>query len=132
MAETLDAHQLIQLAQNLTRMQAAITDYELHHYTELSVSQKNKLEDALSRLAAAAGRIYAYSVQLEFQEAGPQLQQMKQASEGLKKFLKTVQKIQQVLDVVSSVAMLADAIISHDLGGITTGIDQLIQMVANN
>jgi hypothetical protein len=132
MAETLDAHQLILLAQCLTRMQASITDYELHHYTELSPAQKNKLEDALSQLAAAAGRIYANSVQLEFQETVSQLQQIKQATEGLKKFLKTAQKIQQVLDIVSSIAALADSIINLDVEGITVGIDQLIQMVGNN
>ena len=132
MAESLDAHQLIQLAQSLTRMQSAITDYELHHYSELSPAQKNKFEDSLSQLAAAAGRIYAYSVQLEFQEAAPQLQEIRQATEGLKKFLKTAQKIQQVLDIVGSVASLADSIISHDINGVTTGINQVIQMLANN
>jgi hypothetical protein len=132
MAETLDAHQLIQLAQCLTRMQASITDYELHHYAVLSPAQKNKIEGSLSQLSAAAGSIYAYSVQLEFQEAAGQLQQIKQATDGLKKFLKTAQKIQQVLDIVSSVASLADSIISHDAGGIAAGIDQIIQMVGNN
>jgi hypothetical protein len=132
MAETLNAHQLIQLAQCLTGMQAAITDYELHHYTELNPAQKNKLETTLSQLASAAGRIYAYSVQLEFQEAAGQLLQIKQATIGLKKFLKMARKIQQVLDIAGSFASLADSIISHDVEGITIGIDQVIQMVANN
>jgi len=132
MAETLNAHQLIRLAQCLTRMQSAITDYELHHYTELSAVQKLRLEETLTGLAAAAGRMYAYSVQLIFQDTETQLQQLKQASERLQKFLQTAQKIQQVLDIVSSVAALADAIISHDLEGITTGIDQFAQMVGNN
>jgi hypothetical protein len=131
MAETLNAHQLIQLAQCLTRMQAYLTDYELHHYSELSAAQKSKLEFCLSQLSAAAGRIYAYSVQLEFQEAENQLQQLKGATEGLKKFLKTVQKIQQVIDIVSSIASLADSIISHDIGGIARDIDQVVQMVSN-
>jgi hypothetical protein len=132
MAESLNAHQLIQLAQCLTRMQSAVTDYELHHYTELTGIQKNKIEISLSQLAAAAGRIYAYSVQLEFREAAAQLQQIKEATEELKKFLKTAQTIQQVLDIVGSVASLADSIISHDIGGITAGINQVIQMLANN
>ena len=44
MAETLNAHQLIQLAQCLTRMQASLTDYELHALSELSAAQKNKIE----------------------------------------------------------------------------------------
>jgi phage host-nuclease inhibitor protein Gam len=132
MAETLNAHQLIQLAQCLTRMQSAITDYELRHFNELTSSQKNRLEETLTQLAAAAGRIYAYSVQLIFREAETKLQQLKKATEGLKKFLQTTQKIQQVLDIVSNIASLADAIISHDVEGITLGIDQIIQMVGNN
>jgi hypothetical protein len=132
MSETLNAHQLIQLAQCLTRMQAMLTDYELTHYADLGPDQKNSLEETLTRLASAAGRIYAYSVQLIFLEATSQLQQLKKATEELKKFLKTVQKIQQVLDVVSIIGSLADAIISHDVEGITVGIDQFIQMVANN
>ena len=132
MAEILNAHQLIQLAQCLTKMQSSLTDYELTHFAELTDAQKNKLEGALSQLAAAAGRIYAYSVQLEFQDASRQLQQVKQATESLKKFLKTTQKIQQVLDIVGLVASLADAIISHDLDGIAGGIDQVVQMLSNN
>ena len=130
MAETLNAHQLIQLAQCLTHMQASLTDYELRHYAELSDAQKSVLEKTLTQLATAAGRIYAYSVQLVFLDAESQIQQLKQATEGLKKFLKTAQKIQQ--DIVSNIASLAGAIISHDLSGITLGIDEIIQMIANN
>ena|SRR5580765_3628299 len=131
MSGKLNSHQLIQLAQCLTRQQSLLTDFELTHYTELSPDQKNRLEECLTRLASAAGRIYAYSVQLVFLEATSQLQQMKQATDDLKKFLKTAQKIQQVLDIVGVIASLADAIISHDVEGITLGIDQFIQMVAN-
>jgi hypothetical protein len=118
MSETLNAHQLIQLAQCLTRMQAMLTDFELTHYAELDDVQKSRLEETLTRLASAAGRIYAYSVQLIFLEATAQLRQLKQATEDLKKFLKTVQKIQQVLDIVGIIGSLADAIISHDVEGI--------------
>lgn len=132
MADTLNARQLIQLAQCLTRMQSLLTDYELHHYTELSTAQKKRMEETLTQLAAGAGRIYAYSVQLIFQDAETQLQQLKQATDKLNKFLKTAQKIQQVLDIVGSIASLADSIISHDVEGITSGIDQIIQMAANN
>ena len=132
MAETLNPYQLIQLAQCLTRMQSAITDYELSHYTELSAAQKRGLEETLIQLAAAAGKMYAYSVQLVFKEAGTQLQQLQKAAEGLEKFLKTAQKIQQVLDIVSSIASLAAAIISLDVEGITVGIDQILRMVGNN
>ena len=131
MAETLDAHQLIQLAQCLTRMQGAITDYEILHYQEMSTVQKSKIENALSQLAAAAGRIYAYSVQLAFQEVSTQLKQIKLATEELGKFLKTAQKIQEVLGIVSSIAALADSIISHDVAGIAVGLDQIVQMLAN-
>ena len=131
MAETLSAVQLIQLAQSLTRMQASLTYYELRHYTDLSIAQKNKIEFALSQLSAAAGRIYAFSVQLEFEEAAKQLQQIQGATAGLNKFLKTAQKIQQVIDIVSSIASLADSIISHDIGGIAKGIDQVVQMLSN-
>ena len=132
MPETLSAHQLIQLAQCLTRQQSLLTDYELLHFTELSNEQKGNLGKSLSRLASAAGRIYAYSVQLEFKDVESQLQQLRQATEGLKKFLKTAEKIQQVLDIVSNITALADAIISHDLEGITIGIDQVSKMVGNN
>jgi hypothetical protein len=131
MAETLSAIQLIQLAQSLTRMQASLTDYELHHYPDLSTAQKNKLEFALSQLSVAAGRIYAFSVQLEFQDAEKQLQQIQGATAALNKFLKTAQKIQQVIDIVSSIASLADSIISHDIGGIAKDIDAVVQMLSN-
>ena len=132
MPEKLNAHQLIQLAQCLTSMQASLTDYELHHYPELTAAQKNKLEETLQQLAVAAGRIYAYSVQLIFAEAESQLQQLKQATDKLNKFLKTAQKIKQVLDIVSNIASLADAIISHDMEGITVGINQIMQVLGNN
>jgi hypothetical protein len=132
MPEKLNAHQLIQLAQCLTHMQASLTDYELHHYPELTAAQKNKLEETLQQLAEAAGRIYAYSVQLIFAEAESQLQQLKQATDNLNKFLKTAQKIKQVLDIVSNIASLADAIISHDMEGITVGINQIMQELGNN
>jgi hypothetical protein len=132
MSETLDPHQLIQLAGYLTRMQSSITDYELNHYAELNAVQKNEIEETLSGLATAAGRIYAYSVQLVFQDAVSQLGQLQKASVNLKKFLNTALEIQQVLDIVGSIASLADAIISHDVEGITSGIDQIVQMAGNN
>ena len=131
MAETLNAHQLIQLARCLTRMQADLTEYELRHYAELGAAQKRRLEKTLAELATAAGRLYAYSVQLVFQDTKSQLDQLQQASDGLKKFLKTAQKIQQVLDIVSSVASLAEAVISHDVDGIINETDQIIQMAGN-
>ena len=132
MPESLDAHQLIQLAQCLTRVQSAVTDYELRHYAELSVTQKRRLEETLSQLVIAAGRMYAFSVQLEFQDAETDLRQLNQAYERLNKFLKTAKKIQQAFDIVGSVASPAEAIISHDVGGISAGINQIIQLVANN
>jgi methyl-accepting chemotaxis protein len=132
MAETINARQLIRLAQCLTRMQQALTDYELRHYPELDPSQKRKLEETLGQLATAAGRMYAYSVQLVFDDTESQLKQLQEAAGGLKKFLKTVQKIQQVLDVVSSVASLAEAIISQNVNGIAVETDQIIQMLGNN
>ena len=131
MSETLNARQLIQLAQSLTRFQSAITDYELLHYPELDIQVKEEIESSLSLLATAAGRLYAYSVQLAFQDVEEQLIQLRAAAEALNKFLKTAQKIEVVLDLVSSVASLASAVISHDIGGITEGIDQIIQLVGN-
>src|SRR5450755_563291 len=118
MPESLNAHQLIQMAQCLTRMQSVLTDYELNHYTEMSDLQKSKLEQTLTRLAAAAGSLYALSVQLVFEKAETRLQQLKKATDRMSKFLKSVQKIQQVVDLVGSVASLADAIISLDVEGI--------------
>jgi hypothetical protein len=56
---------------------------------------------------------------------------LRAAAEGLNKFLKTAEKIEVVLDLVSSVASLASAVISHDIEGITEGIDQIIQLVGN-
>jgi len=132
MADILNPRQLIQLAQSLTRFQMAITDFEIRQYAALNDAQKMELEETLTVLATAAGRLYAYSVQLAFEEAEEQLLQIRAAAEGLNKFLKTARKIQEVLDIVESVASLADAIISHDLEGITMGIDQVIQMVGNN
>jgi hypothetical protein len=131
MAETLNAHQLIRLAQCLTSMQASLTDYELRHYADLTIAQKSRLEETLTGLARTAGHLYAYSVQLVFEDTETQLKQLKQAAGDLKKILKTAGKIQQVMDIVSSVAALADAIISQDVEGIAFGIDQIIQMLAN-
>jgi hypothetical protein len=131
MEETLNAHQLIQLAQCLTRMQSALTDYELDHFAELDSLQKNQIEKSLSQLAAAAGRMYAYSVQLVFQDTETRLQQLQQAADGLKKFLRTTREIQRVLDIVSAITGMADAIITHDIAGIAVETDQIIQMVGN-
>jgi hypothetical protein len=131
MEETLNAHQLIQLAQCLTRMQSALTDYELDHFAELESGQKNQIEKSLSLLAAAAGRMYAYSVQLVFQDTETRLRQLQQAADGLKKFLRTTREIQQVLDIVTAITGMADAIITHDIAGIAVETDHIIQMVAN-
>jgi hypothetical protein len=131
MPETLDARQLIQLAQSLTKFQSAITDYEIRHYSALDDSARETIETALSLLATAAGRLYAYSVQLVFEDVEEQLIQLRAAAEGLSKFLKTANKIEQVLDLVSSVIALAGSVISHDIEGITVGINQIIQLVGN-
>jgi hypothetical protein len=132
MPEILNAQQLIRLAQCLTQMQLSLTDYELRHYMDLTTGQKNKMEGTLTQLAIAAGRMYAYSVQLAFKDAEAQLKSLSRASDNLKKFLKTAQEIQQVLDIVSNIASLAEAIISHDPGGIASGIDGITKLVSNS
>lgn len=132
MPEILNAQQLIRLAQSLTQMQLSLTDYELRHYPELTTVQKNKMEGTLTQLAIAAGRMYAYSVQLVFTDAEEQLKSLSRASDNLKKFLKTAQEIQQVLEIVSNIASLAEAIISHDPGGIASGIDDITKLVSNS
>ena len=131
MSETLNAQQLIRLAQSLTRMQSAITDYEIRQYDALSASQKGKIELALTELARAAGILYAYSVQLAFEDAEGQLKQLKSAADDMSRFLKTTKKIQRVLDLVSSVAGIAAAVINYDLNGVVSGIDEVVQILAN-
>jgi len=131
MSETLNAQQLIRLAQSLTRMQSAITDYEIRQYDALSASQKGKIELALTELARAAGILYAYSVQLAFEDAEGQLKKLKSAAYDMSRFLKTTKKIQRVLDLVSSVAGIAAAVISYDLNGVVSGIDEVVQILAN-
>ena len=131
MSETLNAQQLIRLAQSLTRMQSAITDYEIRQYDALSASQKGKIELALTELARAAGILYAYSVQLAFEDAEGQLKQLKSAADDMSRFLKTTKKIQRVLDLVSSAAGIAAAVISYDLNGVVSGIDEVVQILAN-
>ena len=131
MSETLNAQQLIRLAQSLTRMQSAITDYEIRQYDALSASHKGKIELALTELARAAGILYAYSVQLAFEDAEGQLKQLKSAADDMSRFLKTTKKIQRVLDLVSSVAGIAAAVISYDLNGVVSGIDEVVQILAN-
>jgi len=131
MSETLNAQQLIRLAQSLTRMQSAITDYEIRQYDTLSAPQKTKIEQALTELARAAGILYAYSVQLAFEDAEGQLKQLKSAADDMSRFLKTTKKIQRVLDLVSSAAGIAAAVISYDLNGVVSGIDEVVQILAN-
>jgi len=89
------------------------------------------LEVALTELARAAGILYAYSVQLAFEDAEGQLKQLKSAADDMSRFLKTTKKIQRVLDLVSSVAGIAAAVISYDLNGVVSGIDEVVQILAN-
>lgn len=130
MSKNLSPQELIALARCLTQFQSDITDYELKHFSTLSEEQRAQIERALGLLAATAARLYAYSVQLEFSRIGPGLKKMQEAAEKLKSFLLTVQKIQQVLDAVTAVAALADAIMSHDVESIVSGIDNLIRMIS--
>ncbi len=128
MSDTLNAQQVISVAQCLTRFQDAITDYELRHYAALTTPQKSRIEQALSVISASAGRLYAYAVVLEFSDISRDLKQLQTASGQLKKFLKTVQKIQLVLDLVGAAAAVAAAIMSHDVSGITNGIDSVLEI----
>jgi hypothetical protein len=132
MNTTLTAQEVITVARCLTRFQSDITDYELAHFSELNPSQRSTVGRALASLSATAGRLYAYSVQLIFADNASQILKMQEATRELGHFLRTVQKIQTVLEVVSSVAALADAIMSHDIDGITSGIDNIIGMVAKD
>jgi ABC-type uncharacterized transport system fused permease/ATPase subunit len=132
MNKILSPPELIAVARFLTSFQAAITDYELDQYTRLNGAQRAQIEQTLALLAATAGRLYAYSVQLEFGSLQQGIQKLQQAADQLKKFLHTVQKIQRVLDAVSEVASLADAIMSHDVESIASGIDNIIQMTGND
>lgn len=130
MSKSLTPRELIAVARCLTQFQSDITDYELKQFTVLSPVQREQIEKALGLLAATAARLYAYSVQLEFNRVLPEIKKMQEAAEKLKSFLDTVQKIQRVLDAVTAVAALADAIMSHDVEAITSGIDNMIGIIS--
>jgi hypothetical protein len=132
MNTTLTAEEVISVARCLTRFQSDITDYELAHFPELSVSQRASIGRALASLAATAGRLYAYSVQLVFADTAGQLLKLQDAARDLGRFLRAARKIAAVLDVVSAVAGLADAIMGHDVDGITSGIDNIIGIIAKD
>ncbi len=119
---------LIALARCLTHFQSDLTGYELDHYAGLDNSQRTQIERTLSGLASCAGLLYANSVQLEFEQVQPVIQKMQVASEELKRFLQKAQKIQQVLEMVSILASLADAIVGEDVDSIISGIDNTIRM----
>lgn len=121
---------LISFAKCLTHFQSDLTGYELEHYAGLDKSQRTQIEQTLSDLASCAGLLYANSVQLEFEQVQPVIQKMQVASEELKRFLQKAQKIQQVLEIVSILASLADAIASQDLDSIISGIDNTIRMTS--
>ncbi len=128
MASRLTPRDLIAVAKCLTHFQSDLTGYELDHYGSLNNSQHNQIELALSRLAAGAGLLYANAVQLEFEQMQPLIQKMQGATQDLRRFLHKAQKIQEVLDLVSAVAFLADAIVSQDVDSIVSGIDNIIRM----
>jgi predicted negative regulator of RcsB-dependent stress response len=128
MSNRLTSRELIAVARCLTHFQSDITDYELENYASLDNTQRAEIEQTLSLLAVSAGSLYAFVVQLEFAQIQPEIQKMQEATEGLKRFLHTTQKIQQILDVVSAVAALADAIMNTDVESITSGIDNIIGM----
>ncbi len=128
MANRLTPKDLIAVAKCLTHFQSDLTGYELDHYEGLNNSQRTQIELALSRLASGAGLLYANAVQLEFEQVQPLIQKMQGATEELRRFLHKAQMIQQVLDLVSAVAALADAIVSQDVDSIVSGIDNIIQM----
>ncbi len=132
MSNILTPQEVITVARCLTHFQSDITDYELKHYDDLNNVQRSEIERALSALAATAGNLYAYSVQLEFEVVQLQIRQMQAAATALKKFLQTVQKIRQVLDVVSLVADLADAIVGGDVESITSDVDNIIRMITKD
>jgi hypothetical protein len=132
MSNILTPQEVITVARCLTHFQSDITDYELRHYNDLNNEQRSEIERALSALATTAGNLYAYSVPLEFAEAELQIRKMQKAATALKKFLQTVQKIRQVLDVVSLVADLADAIVGGDVESVTSDVDNIIRMITKD
>jgi hypothetical protein len=132
MRKSLTPRELIAVARCLTRFQSDITDYELKQFAALGPAQRKQIEQALGLLAATAARLYAYSVRLEFNRVLPEIKKMQLAAEKLKIFLDSVQKIQRVLDAVTAVAALADAIMSHDAEAVTSGIDNMIGIISKD
>jgi hypothetical protein len=130
MNEKLSPEQLIAVARCLSHFQSDITDYELTHYAALHNSERAQIEKTLALLAATSGRLYAFSVQLEFDRVLPAIKKMQEAATELSRFLQAVQKIQRVLDAVTAVASLADSIMNHDVESIASGIDNMIRIIS--
>jgi hypothetical protein len=128
MSDRLSPQDVVTVAQSLTLFQSCITDYELRNYPILTPAQLDEIGNALSVISASAGRLYAYAVVLEFDDLATDLGQLQTAGAQLKKFLKTVQKIDTVLDVISTAAAIAAAIMSHDVEGIGSNIGHLVEI----
>ena len=83
MPKTLSSQQVLTLAHCLTKFQSSYTSYELNHFQDLTSKQRQEIEKGLGVIAECAGRLYAYSVQVIFAEAQPQLKKLQDASENV-------------------------------------------------
>jgi ABC-type transporter Mla subunit MlaD len=123
--ENLTAEQASNLAKEFLSLEEAIADYRFVQRQKLSVKADAQLEKLQETLMINGQDLLADSTNLMMKDVSSSLEKISGITEGIKKSIRKITRVQDVIDLLAQTVSLASAVISRNPQAISKAISAL-------
>ena len=127
--DNLTSDQAAELAKNFLGLAQSIGNYRFSNWKKLSREENQELSNKQWSVLNAGEDMLALSTNLEIQEAGKTLKEIKSLTNELDKTILQIKKVQKVIDIGAAAIQLAAVIIGKQPLAIPGAIENLVKAI---
>lgn len=118
----LTSQQANELANYFLAMAEAVGDYRYQNFDSLSASENKEIKDSLDFIRKSADELFTLSATLVMDDAQTSLSTIREVTNQMKSTYKTLQNVQNAINIAASIVTLGKAILGknpHQIGDAT-------------
>lgn len=128
----LSANQMRELAHSLKKISKDLDSYVWENRNNIPQEMENIIASRQFSILRTAHDLLTNSIIVSIEEAESTLNQIVIVTERIEKVLETIDKIGKVINIATSVAALAISISTGNVGGITTSVSDIVEILDSN
>jgi hypothetical protein len=125
----LTSDQVFQLARSFNVFARELDEYRFNEWDNLTAAQRQTIEDNARLIRNFSSNFNGLSLKMELNALQGTLDKITKASAGMQKTLKRLATLAKVLNVAAMIIALGTAVVTANVPGILTGIDDLLSVV---